>query len=268
MTSVVPLSGPRQGGVGAGLSQALSPAQAQPQPGVGFGTPGASAGISDYSNLWNLATVANLPQSVATDNRIAGLYNQVGLSGALSDLQRSTINQQAGFDRERLSLNRALLGDQGQELGARRGDIDYWHNRQTQQFIGGQAARGATHTLGTTRGLADFENEKARLLRQVGMDERQLARTARNLGIQEQELASRVQSALDQLGLSQAMTITDIFGAIQDAEAGRFNPLQNMLGMIYQLSGIRPVAASTTTPTTTPTPTTTTPTPRPTNGAY
>lgn len=207
------------------------------------GQPGAftSPSFNDYSNLFNLGQVANLPFNVATDNRVASLYNQVGLTGGLADLQRQDVNRQAGFDRERLGMNRALLGDQQEDLGARRGDIEYWHKRQLQNFMGGQAARGATHTEGTTRGIGDFENERARLLRSLGMDEKQLGRTSRNLGIQEEELGSRVQSALDQIGLGQALKVEDIFTAIQDAEAGRFNPLQSLLGNIYQLSGIRPV---------------------------
>ena len=229
---------------GNSLQTALSGAYAQPQATGTTPTATTSPSFNDYNNLWNIGLTAGMANNVATDNTIANLYNKVGLGGALAGLNRNQVNQQAGFDRQRLGMSKELLGDQKQELGARRGDIDYWHNRQMQNFMGGQAARGATHTEGTTRGIGDFENERARLLRQLGMDERQLGRSARNLGIQEEELGMRVQNALDQIGLNEALSLSDIFQAISDAEAGRFNPLQNLLGYIYQLSGIRPVATS------------------------
>lgn len=219
-------------------------------PGLTGGAVGAmSPSMNDYGTLWSLYQGANLPQQVSADTQIANLQNRLGISNAQADNSRTQINQAAGFDRERLGMQRGSLQDQLADTGAQRKDIDYWHQRQSENFMGGQAARGATHTLGTTRGLQDFETERARLLRGLGMGEKQLARTSKNLGIQEQELESRVSGALRQIGLDQAINVSDVFDAIADIEAGRFNPMSQILGDVYRLSGIRPVAQSTPTAT-------------------
>lgn len=212
------------------------PGPVSPAPPV---TPGSLPSMDALSALWG---VTNAPREVMAQSQVSDLQQRLGLLKAGTANAMGAARQDAGLARQRLGLERGGLADQRAALNRRPGDIDYNIGRLVQNFSGGQAARGATHTEGTTRGLEDFAREKDRLLFQLGMDRNQVNRMSQNLGIQEQEIGSRLTRALDQMGLSQILGAQDIAQAIRDVEAGRFNPVSELLGMVYQLSGIRPTA--------------------------
>lgn len=224
----------------SGLGTALAP---NPGTGAGGGTGfGSGFNLPSYQTLGSLFNTVNLPGQVQSQNQVSNLQNRLGLSGAMAGIQRGQLNQDAGMDRQRLGLQRALLGDQKKALGRTEEDINYNADRQIENFMGGQAARGASQTQGTRRGVGDFERQRWRGIENLNLDRNQLARAATNLGLDEQELGTRLDRALEQLGLSQALEAQDILQAITDVEAGRFNPISQLLGAVYQLSGVRPVA--------------------------
>lgn len=239
------------GTTGAVTAQGLGGAPTQNLAPVASGTTPAATTTPPQFNLpsyQTLGDVFNATQSAAnaaTDATIKSLYNKQGMLTAQNDIGRQQAQEDAARQRERLGLNRALLGDQQANLGKTEADINYNADRQIQNFMGGQAARGATFTEGTRRGIGDFQRQRWRGIENLNLDRAQLARTAKNMGLDEEELGVRLDRALQQMGLDTALQTQDILQAINDAEAGRFNPVTQLLGQVYALSGIRPVAGQT-----------------------
>lgn len=241
--SFVDPSDPRVASGGAVSASGLGTALA-PNPGTGAAaTPqfGSGVNLPSYQTLGSLFNTVNLPGQVQSQNQVANLQNRLGLTGAMAGIQRGQLSQDAGMDRQRLGLQRALLGDQKGALDKTETDINYNADRQIENFMGGQAARGASQTQGTRRGVGDFQRQRWRGIENLNLDRNQLSRAATSLGLDEEELGIRLDRALEQLGLNQLLETQDILQAITDVEAGKFNPISQLLGAVYQLSGVRPV---------------------------
>lgn len=227
-----------------GLSGALGAGGVTPGAGGGAPAMGTSFNLPSYDTLAATWGAANAGPNQAAQNQIGNLYNQAGLVNAQAGVQKNQMIQDTARDRTRLGMQQSSLADQLGAADKTAADINYNADRQIQNFMGGQAARGATHTEGTTRTLGDFQRGRWRGIENLNLDRAQLARAAKNLGMQDEELGIRLDRSIEQLGLSASLQAQDILQAINDVEAGRFNPLSSLLGQVYALSGIRPVAGS------------------------
>lgn len=230
--------------------------------------------------MWNMGQIANGPQDQAINNNIASYQQQLGLVGANQQMQTGYINQDAGFGRERIGLNREGLGVQQGALN-RAGVLDprlhqlsleEWKQRgeqnifqregQDRQLSSQATTAGSLQSQGARQGFSDIAKQlefgQRDVLRgtqreNLSFEERaaqrqdqqkQLDLAAKGLNIDGRELESRTQRALQELGLSSSIKVQEITRAINDLNAGRYNPLQAILGTIYQASGVRPVANS------------------------
>lgn len=263
-------------GYDSGLSQARAGSNRQQY--QAQGGPQQTAGtnflrdLSDYLARTMANTNANARQQ--TDL----LSGQIGMLQGNQQTQAGYINQDQGFGTARIGLNREGLGVQQGALNRATALLPQQHALTLQglqdqlaqakygagmqrRSLGAQATvQGATVSTGARQGFKDIMKQlgfskkdirRATRSENLGFGERQasladqqkqLNLASRGLDMDAQELQSRTQRALEQLGLSTAISVNDIMRAINDVNAGRFNVLQQYLGPIYQAGGPRPVA--------------------------
>lgn len=243
---------------------------------------GRSRGVdplqSQMQGLWDLGLLASAPQQQAISNNVTSYLQQLDLIGANQRAETGYINQDDALGRERLGLSREGLGIQRGALGrqavldprlhqlnldqlAQQGEQNIFGSEQQNRQLSSQATTaGSLQSVGARQGFSDiakqlefgqrdvlrgtqrenltFEERQAQLKDQ----NKQLDLAAKGLDIDGKELQNRTSRALQQLGLSSALSTQDVIRAINDLNAGRYNPIQGILGTLYQASGIRPVA--------------------------
>lgn len=234
--------------------------------------------LNQLQSVWNLGQIANLPADTAINNNISSYMQQLGLIGANQQMETGNINQDQALGSARLGLNRSDLNLQQAALG-RQDTLDprlhqlsleelqqqgqqnqFGADQQNRQLTSQGVTQGALQSVGARQGFSDIAQQlqfgQRDVLRgtqreNLGFEERQAQRAdqhkslenaAKGLDLDAQELQNRTSRALQQLGLSSALSVQDVTRAINDLNAGRYNPLQAILGTIYQASGVRPVA--------------------------
>lgn len=232
--------------------------------------------LSQLSQYWNLGRLANLPQETAINNNINSYLQQLGLIGANQKMQTGYINEdnslgnaRIGLNREQLGIQRGALERQGildprlhqlnlEEL-AQQGEQNIFQAEGQRRDLTSQAVQaGALQSVGARQGFSDIDKQlqfgQRNVLRgtqrenlsfeerqaQRADDRKQLDLAAKGLDLDARELSNRTSRALQELGLSSALNTQDVIRAINDLNAGRYNPIQALLGTIYQASGVRP----------------------------
>lgn len=234
--------------------------------------------LGQLNQLWQLGQAAGAPQNAAIDANLAQQLQRLGLLNANQSTQSGLINQGAALSQQRLGLNGQQLGIQ-QGANARQAPlIEAQHSLATQGLdqqlaqnaLGARQQRdalssqgtvqGAMQSVGSRQGFSDiatqlgFNNATVDRSRwgenlsygeskaQLADQKKGLDLAAKGLGIDAEELKNRTSQALQQLGLGTALGTSDIVSAMNDLNAGRFNPIQNILPYIYQMVGVRPTA--------------------------
>lgn len=236
--------------------------------------------LKQLQSVWDMGMIANAPGEQGINNNINSYMQQLGLVGANKEMQTGYINQDKQIGQERLGLSREGLGLQRGALGRQdvldprlhqlsleelrqRGEQNIFGAGQQDRQLSSQATQsGALQSQGAREGFSDIAKQlefgQRDVLRgtqreNLSFEERsaqradqrkQLDLAAKGLDIDGRELETRTSRALQELGLSSALSVQEVTRAINDLNAGRYNPLQAILGTIYQASGVRPVANS------------------------
>lgn len=270
------------GGGGGGSSSRTGAERTAGRYGGGAPARQIQSGAYDMQNqlqsFWDMGRAANAPADTAINNNINSYMQQLGLLKANQQTETGNINQDNSYGLERLGISREGLGIQqgalarqnlispeqhrlAMEALAQR-EQEAWHGAQGQQRqLSSQATTsGNLQSQGAREGFGNIQQQLEFGLKDIGrsregenlqFNERQagladqkksLDLAAKGLDIDGRELATRTQRALQQLGLQTSLSVQDVTRAINDLNAGRYNPLQAMLGTIYQASGVKPVA--------------------------
>lgn len=255
-------------------------------------------GFNNAQNLFGtVQPIINGVDSIA-NNQIGNLNDQMGLTDLMTQNQIGAVNQNLGFSLQDLGLSQQNLGIQSNTL-ARQGPLQQEmygyqqqgldiqqqrlglsgqsledqiamanraHDRSIQQFSDSQAARGATNTVGTTRGTSDINQQLSDRLESINLSKQGLGLSQQQLDIQknvdaaqfkenqaklsdakagldiatkrlnlsDQEIRAKADQAIKQLGLQNLMDTDKLMQAINDVEAGRFNALAPYVDIIMQ----------------------------------
>lgn len=235
--------------------------------------------MGQLQQFMDLGRIANLPGETAINNNINSYMQQLGLIGANQKMQTGQINEddaiggaRIGLNREQLALQRGALGRQDVlDPRMHQLNLDQLHQQGEQNIFGADqqnrqltsqgVTSGALQSVGARQGFSDIAQQlqfgQRDVLRgtqreNLTFEERQAQRAdehksldmaAKGLDLDARELHNRTSRALQQLGLNSALSVQDVTRAINDLNAGRYNPIQALLGTIYQASGVRPTAA-------------------------
>lgn len=157
-------------------------------------------------------------QAAESEAVVRGALESVGYGRNLEDVAKELAWQLADIDR-RFSA---------QGIKEQRYDLNYNEQRaQLEDAI--TQGKIDRHRLGL-----DYTEGKAKLDDEGKM----LDILARQNGISKEEAERNLQYALDKLGISKAVTITDLAAARSDLDAGRFNVLQQLFGDISAVGGL------------------------------
>lgn len=183
---------------------------------------------------------------------------QSGISGQQLGLQQQGVQSELGFAGQQYGLGQQSRAIQGQGLAAQLSNSQYQQNRANQNALGSAAASGSTNTVGTQRSLQDIAQQYGyeqggigRSQRQLGISGQQaavsyqqqtdslrrsaqsLSLSAKSLGLSEQQMHNQATQALQQLGLSTAISAQDIFQGVADAQQGLYTPLQPIIDQVF-----------------------------------
>lgn len=236
--------------------------------------------LKQFQSVWDMGVIANAPNDTAINNNIKSYMEQLGLNQANQQMQTGYINQDNAFGQAKLGLSREGLGIQRDQLGRakalspqqhalamealtqREGEARFGAEKSGRALDSQATTQGATVSTGARQGVSDIATQLGFGLQDIGRSrageelsfkerqanladqEKSLNLAAKGMDIDGQELGARTQRALDQLGLSTSTSVQDITRAINDLNAGRYNPLQALLGTIYQSSGVKPNATT------------------------
>ena len=230
------------------LSQLLGQAPVPPgqDPNVAAVNNAAAPGAGGLSGLWsgiqqfqlNPAMTALGAQTDLT--KTAGTISQQQLADSAQ--QQS---QEAGFSQAQLGVQGANLGLSNQQLQATAGPGGFQQQQQgltaaEQAFGLGQSQRalrsaatatGSVNTSGTQQKWSDLLSQYGFQQQQAGLTTKeqneayqiqqgQLANAAKSLGISSQEVTSRLNNALNQLGLQGSLDTLGVAQAIQQLQSG------------------------------------------------
>lgn len=196
-------------------------------------------------------------------NQLAGL----GLQSQEQGIQQGALNRQKELVPQQQALTAQGYDITNQGYDAQRAEAQRQAQLSQQNLTGQAAAQGANNTVGFGRGLANISDSLNYSLGNLARSQQQtgLQQAGTNLGNKEQlaalqdaqkhldilqqttglskaDIENRTQQALNQLGLSTALSTMDIYKAMADAQAGLYNPISQVLSFVTQLSGLNPIA--------------------------
>ena len=152
-------------------------------------------------------------------------------------------------------LQQQGFAQQGKDIATQ-----YQATQQNQQSAG--VAGGGLFTKGQREAVSQEAEQHLSQLSNLGRAQKsaaltfqeqmsQLQDSKKNLGILEsqlgisgQEITTRTANALQQLGLSQMVSVQQVHQAMVDASQGVPNALSSIMGNIYQSSGLRPLTSA------------------------
>lgn len=172
----------------------------------------------------------NLADIVAQRNDLFRSYentkqNLTGQAAAQGAINTSGYNRQQGDLATQLqnSLEGLARSGQREDIGYN-SDINSLNRSLQQQDINKQQY-----------GL-NYAEQQA----QLADKQKNLDLVAKSNNLDKDELENRTQQALAQLGLSQAVSTSQIYESIINAQKGKFDALTPILGYLYQYIGVRP----------------------------
>lgn len=210
------------------------------------------------------ALLANQQNQSGLINQQQGIdFARLGIQGDQLEIQQGALNRALGLAPQNEALTQKQFGLNKEDIAASADQARFNAMRQQQGLTSAATARGANVTqgyredqgaintqLGFTLGgigrqgqrldvskqqhALDYGEQQAQLRDQ----QKNLGLVAKGLGLSHQEVETRTQNALNQLGLSTAISTGDIYNAIIQAQTGAFSPITQLLPMISQLSGI------------------------------
>lgn len=200
----------------------------------------------------------NTPQEQAYLQQLYGYQQQgFGVQGQQLNLQGNVLGQQLANLGTNYGLQQQQFGLQGQQLDLSKQQTQYNQGQQLQGNTQNSAGAGTLNSIGYGQRAGNINQEanfalqgNALQQQQLGVTEQQAAAqygqsqqqiqdaqqqlglTAQSLGISEQEAEARFQNALNQTGLSGAMTVQQLLGQIAAVQAGQYTPINNLLGSL------------------------------------
>lgn len=248
---------------------ATNPAQFQ---NVNATTQPSADPFSNLTSLFNSAVAS--PYNAQQVGQYDSLQNQLALLMGGYTNQSSLLNQQAGFDTRNLNLTGQQYGIQAGALNRQSSLLPQLNTIAQQQYDlqtqganesaaasrrasdSAATASGAYTSIGHNQQLTDIQSQLQRSLSNIalqrqqhalsydeqlaslGDSQKQLGIMEQRLGISREEITTRLNNALNQLGLSSAMSVNDMLGELGKIESGDYSPISQLAGDIYAISGI------------------------------
>jgi hypothetical protein len=244
---------------------------------VGSPPPGYINPTSDIQRLQGLQNwwdIANAPAQQLATNQVNALEWQKGLSGASSDLQSQAAQSSANFGIQGIGLSREELGVQQGALARQMGLLPQQYGilqnqyglqeRQSWQGAAEQqrSQKGAEVTSGIGGGEApaqqrkDIQQHLSNALESIGYQRQQSALSfeeqkaqqqdsskmlgiqSKRLGLNEDEIKSRLQNSLNQIGIGNQISVTQLLAEQYKIQQGQASQLSQFLGLLYQYGGL------------------------------
>lgn len=197
-------------------------------------------------------------------NQNAGFQRQsLGLDQQGLGIQQGALNRQGPLLGAEYGLQQQQFGLQNQ--GFDQAVQEAWQGAQRGQrsINSSETARGGFASQGHQQGLQDIQTQLSNSLSTIGRQresaslsnqgntlqyqeqvaklgdaQKQLDLSSKRLGLSGEEITARLNQSLNQLGLSTAMSATDLLSGISKMQAGEYSPLSQMIGEIYPFLGL------------------------------
>lgn len=228
--------------------------------------------LQSLYDLYNAAVIN--PANAMANQQTGNLQDQMALLMAGGDLQSQQAQQAAdfslaglGLQQQNLGINEAALDRQSallpQQFALQNQGFDlqgeqanYGAGVSRRGLDNNYAARGAFTSEGANQGRGDIQSqldfslrgiglnrEGARLsheeqMAQLGDAKKQLSLSSQQLGLNGQEIKSRLQNALQQIGISSMMSVDQLLSEMYKVQQGQISPISGLFGDIYALSGV------------------------------
>jgi hypothetical protein len=206
-----------------------------------------------------------LPGLVSGNNQYNSLQDQLNQLWAGNSLQGQQLQQQNQFSLQNLGLDQSQLGIQQGALGRQNALLPQQYALQTQGFDlsqqgiqnsaaqqtrglnSAQTARGAYTSIGANQGRQDIQTQLQQNLANLGLQrqgaalnykeqqaqnadsQKQLDIQSKRLGISKDELNSRLQNALQQLGISGQINADQMWSEFNKVQNGEWSPFGSIL---------------------------------------